>query len=88
MQQRTFDMVLWLTTLGYEVGFRRSELFRPAHVLEIHLRKGDNHVKQLVDISDTTVRVMRESVDELISRTLRRAEWEFEYEFEKEKTKC
>lgn len=82
MGQKTFDLVLGLAGLGYTVSFSKAEGFKPATVLRVELCKGINHHVQLVDIS-VKDRVFGMTTDDLVSRTLEKARWEFEYEFER-----
>ena len=83
MGQKTFDMILGLAGLGYTVSFSKAESFRHSTVLRIELSNGFKHHVELVDIS---VRNMTFSMttDDLVSRALEKAKWEFEYDFGRE----
>lgn len=83
MGQKTFDLILHLASIGYTVSFSKVEGFRHATTLRIELCKGINHHVKLVDIS-VRDRVFGLSTDDLVSRTLEKAKWEFEYDFERE----
>lgn len=84
MGQKTFDLMLGLAGLGYTVSFSKVEEFKPAQVLRIELSKGINHHMELVDISIRD-RIFGMTTDDLVSRALEKAKWEFEYDFEREK---
>lgn len=85
MGVQTLDMMLWLVGLGYTVKFSKAEDFRPATVLKIELSKGDNHRVEIVDISNRMLNLAHVTVDDIIAKGLRKAEFEFRHDFEKER---
>ena len=84
MGQKTFDMLMHLASVGYTVKFSKAYERVPAQVLRIELQKGDNHQVELIDISLSSKPWTGFTTDDLVSRGLERARWEFEYEFERE----
>lgn len=77
----TLEHILALVGKGYTVEFSKAKQHDLATVLRIELRKGDNHHVQLVDISGLSVQVSGMSLDQMISRYLDKAEWEYNYDF-------
>ena len=85
MTELALDKVLDLTKKGYKVSFEQAPEYPSfCKVLRIEVSKGDKHSVELMDISKVTRDVTQMTTDQLISRHLRKVEWEFMYAFEKE----
>lgn len=84
MSELALDKILDLTKKGFKVSFELAPEYPDfCKVLRIEVSKGDKHTVELMDISSVTLRVTGQSVDQLISRHLRKVEWEFAYAFER-----
>ena len=86
MNELALDKILDLTKKGFKVSFESAPEY-PAFckVLRIEVSKDDKHSVELIDISKVTLDVTQQSVDQLITRYLRKVEWEFAYAFERSK---
>ena len=88
MTELALDKVLDLAKKGFKVSFEQAPEYPSfCKVLRIEVSKGDKHSVELMDISKVTRDVTQMSTDQLISRHLRKVEWEFAYAFEKEDNK-
>lgn len=85
MTELALDKVLDLTKKGFKVSFEQAPEYPSfCRVLRIEVSKDDKHSIELMDISKVTRDVTQMTTDQLISRHLRKVEWEFTYAFEKE----
>lgn len=80
MGQLTFDMIIHLVNKGYKVSFDKSSL--TGQVISVELRKDGKCHTTYVDI--TTHSFITLSTDEIVSRVLRHALFEFEYQYGEE----
>ena len=78
-----FYEVMQIMDRGYTVSFNIERQYFPRRVLKIELTKGNNHQVELIDFSIRRNKSV-ESSNEMISRALHKAEWEFENAFGKE----